>query len=97
MHRLFEWIKTLWQEKVNLFIKGSFGGGLISGIFLFGSSLHGTASIVIEAVLKIVAVGLSALVSGCATVLGNDLAHWIKDKWKKRTSKRAQVRKKKAA
>jgi len=98
MHRIYEWLKAVWQEKINLFIKGSFGGGLISGVFLFGSSLHGATSIIIEGLLKIIAVGLSAIVSGCATVLGNDLALWIKSKWKRMTIKRKiQNRKKKAA
>jgi len=96
MHRLYEWLKALWQEKINLFIKGSFGGGIISGIFLFGSPFHSTASIIIEGLLKITIVGISAIVSGCATVLGNDLAAWMKIKWKKFTTKRAsKIRKKK--
>lgn len=98
MHRIYEWLKAVWQEKITLFIKGSFGGGFISFIFLYNSSLHGTASIIVESLLKIIAVGVSAIVSGCMTVLGNDLAKWIKAKWKRITVKRKiQNRKKKAA
>lgn len=97
MHRIYEWLKAIWQEKINLFIKGSFGGGIISGIFLFRGSFHGVSSIIIEGILKILLVGISAIVSGCFTVLGNDMAHWIKTKIKKQTVKRSQIRKKKAA
>ena len=97
MHRLYEWLKALWQEKINIFIKGFCGGGIVSGIFLFGSSINDAAFLVLAYILKILAVGVSGLISGCATVLGNDFAAWVKAKWKKRTIKRSQNPKKKAA
>jgi hypothetical protein len=98
MHRLFEWLKALWQEKINLFIKGFCGGTIISGIFLFRESVSDPAALVVIALLKLLATGIAGVVSGCATVLGNDFAAWIKLKWKKFTTKRAQkIRKKKAA
>lgn len=98
MHRLYEWLKALWSEKVNTFIKGFCGGSIISGIFLFRDSTHDAGAFVIIALLKILAVGISGIVSGCATVLGNDFAAWLKSKWKKLTAKRiTRNRKKKAA
>lgn len=98
MHRLYEWLKALWQEKINVFIKGFCGGTIISGIFLFRESVHDPASLVFIALLKLLATGIAGIVSGCATVLGNDFAAWLKAKWKKFTTKRAQkIRKKKAA
>lgn len=98
MHRLYEWLKALWQEKINVFIKGFCGGTIISGIFLFRESVGDTASLFFIALLKVIATGIAGVVSGCATVLGNDFAAWLKVKWKKFTTKRAQkIRKKKAA
>ena len=83
MQRLIEWIKAVFQEKVNIFIKGFFGGSIISGIFLFGGTVHAVAFPVFEYFIKIIAVGISGVISGCATVFGNDLAQWIKSKMKK--------------
>lgn len=98
MHRIYEWVKALWQEKVNVFIKGFCGGSIVSGIFLFRESIHDPAALVLIALLKLLATGIGGVISGCATVLGNDFAKWMKLKWKTFTTKRVQrVRKKKAA
>lgn len=99
MHRIYEWLRIALNEKVNLFIRGLIGGCCISGIFLFRSPIHDATVIIFFLVycLKLLAVGLSGIISGCASVLGNDLAKWIKSKWRRATVKRVQNRKKKAA
>lgn len=97
MQRLFEWIRAIFQEKVNIFVKGFFGGSIISGIFLFGGQFHDVAFPVLAYSLKLLALTVSGIVSGCATVMGNDLAKWIKTKWERMTTKRKENRKKKAA
>jgi hypothetical protein len=99
MHRLFEWLRAFWQEKINIFIKGFCGGTIVSGIFLFRESVSDPASLIFIGLLKLLLVGVTGIISGCATVLGNDFAAWIKAKWKKITTKRVSggIRKKKAA
>jgi hypothetical protein len=97
MHRLFEWLRAFWQEKINIFIKGFFGGTIVSGIFLFRESVNDPASLIFIGLLKLILVGVTGIISGCATVLGNDFAAWIKSKWKKLTTKRVQKNNKKKA
>ena len=81
MHRLNEWLRALFQEKVNIFVKGFFGGGIISGIFLFGGPIHAIDFPLFAYFIKVLAIGVSGVISGCATVLGNDFAKWLKKKW----------------
>lgn len=92
MHRIYEWLKVLWGEKINVFIKGCTGGWVLTGIFLFGSNLSDKSSFLIAYLIKVLAVGVSGLISGCATVMGNDLYHWAKDKFLKKKVKRKQNR-----
>jgi len=88
MQRLYEWLRAIWQEKVNLFIKGFFGGGFICGIFLFGGPIHAIDFPLLAYFVKVVAIGVSGVISGCATVLGNDFAKWLKKKWAQLISKK---------
>jgi len=90
MQRIFDWLKILWGEKINIFIKGATGGWIVSGIFLFGSNLSHKSAFLIAYLVKVFAVGVSGLISGCATVAGNDLYKWAKDKIAKRKTKRKQ-------
>lgn len=92
MHRIYEWLKTLWGEKINIFIKGATSGWLVSGVLLFGSNLSDQGAFIIAYLVKVIAVGISGLISGCATVMGNDLYHWAKDKFLKKKVKRKQNR-----
>lgn len=86
MRNFYEWLKIIWGEKINIFIKGFFGGGFVSGIFLFGSPIHDVhfVALFFSYFLKLVAVGLSGVVSGCATVWGSDIAKWFNKKIFKR-------------
>lgn len=88
MHRIYEWLKALWGEKINVFIKGCTGGWVLTGIFLFGSNLSDKSSFLIAYLVKVFAVAISGLISGCATVMGNDLYKWAKAKMLKKTAKR---------
>lgn len=91
MHRLYEWLKTILQEKINIFIKGFFGGSIVSGIFLFDSPIIHTTSItfiIIEYLFKVLVIAVTGVVSGCASMLGNDLAVWIKTTYKKIKSRK---------
>jgi hypothetical protein len=84
MSRFYEWLKIVFTEKVNLFIKGGFGGWLFSGILLFDSTPTGSVIVVILTILlKIAVMCLSGFFSGLCTVLGNDFAKWLKAKWGK--------------
>jgi hypothetical protein len=92
MRRIYEWLKILWGEKINIFIKGATGGWIVSGMFLFGSSLSDKGAFLVAYFIKVVAVGVSGLISGCATVMGNDMYHWTKSKILKRKVKRKQIK-----
>jgi len=97
MHRIYEWIKHLFKEKVNIFIKGATGGWLLSGIFLFGSHFDSKTSFLIAYLIKVFAVTVSGVISGFATVFGNDMYRWVKSKViKKRVSNKSNKRKKAA-
>lgn len=97
MHRIYGWLKIIWQEKINIFIKGALGGGIVSGIFLFGSTIGDKGVLLLEYTLKLLAATVSGLITGCASVLGNDLAQWIRAKWTNKVQKTKQKRKRKAA
>lgn len=88
MQRIFDWLKLIWGEKINLFIKGATSGTIISGLFLFGSNLSDKGAFLLAYLIKVLAVAISGLISGCATVMGNDLYHWIKEKIVKKKAKR---------
>lgn len=95
MQRLFEWIKFFIKEKINIFYKGFWGGGIISGIFLFGSNFSSTTIFIYAYLIKLLAVVITGLISGFTTVLGNDLYQWMKSKiidHKKETKKRPKRR-----
>lgn len=94
MQRFNEWLKAIFQEKINIFVKGFFGGGTISGIFLFGSSFHSISSMLLEGAVKLLVAGIAGVASGCATVLGNDMAKWLKLKWKRFVKKKDQTKSK---
>lgn len=90
MQRLYEWLTILWREKINLFFKGATSGWVVSGILLFGSNLSDKGAFLIAYLIKVFAVGISGLISGCATVAGNDLYKWAKDRITKKKTKRKQ-------
>ena len=81
MHRFYEWLKILWGEKINIFIKGATGGWIISGIFLFGSNLSDKSAFLLAYLIKVFAVTVSGVISGFATVAGNDMYKWAKEKY----------------
>lgn len=78
MHRIYEWIRVILQEKVNVFIKGASSGGLLSGVLLFGSSIHDKNSLLFTYTIKLFAVLVCGVISGFASVLGNDAYKWVK-------------------
>jgi len=80
MNRFYEWLKLLLQEKVNIFIKGATSGWLLAGIFLFGSSLNPQSPFILTYIIKVFAVAVTGLISGFATVFGNDIYRWSKSK-----------------
>lgn len=91
MHRLYDWLKTILQEKINTFIKGFCGGSIVSGIFLFDNPLfygHSIPLIVIEYLIKVIAIGLTGIISGAASIFGKDLAGYLKNYYKKFRSKK---------
>jgi hypothetical protein len=96
MRRIYEWIRFFLQEKINIFIKGATGGWLISGIFLFGSNIHDKATFLVTYLVKVFAVAVSGLISGFATVLGNDIYQWAKTKYIKKATTSKNKRKKAA-
>lgn len=87
MHRIYEWLKILWGEKINVFIKGATGGWLISGIFLFNSSISDKRAFLLAYLIKVFAVTVSGVISGFATVFGNDMYKWLKEKVIKKKTK----------
>jgi len=101
MRRISEWLKIVFAEKINVFIKGCLGGGILFGTFLFRDNVHDIPfwMLALTYFVKLLAVIVSALASGYFTVLGNDLVVLTKQKWKKCRAKRKvnQIRKKKAA
>ncbi len=84
MHRIYEWLKVIWGEKINVFIKGATGGWIISGIFLFGSNFSDKGAFLLAYLVKVFAVTVSGVISGFATVFGNDMYKWVKAKVIKR-------------
>jgi xanthine/uracil/vitamin C permease (AzgA family) len=84
MHRIYELIKHVFKEKVNIFIKGALGGWMFSGVLLFGGNITSTRDLVATYLLKLLAVSVSGLITGFVTVLGNELAHMVKAKASKR-------------
>lgn len=97
MHRFYEWIKFVIGEKINIFYKGFFSGSILSGIFLFGSSLDSKTFLVYAYIVKVLAVVITGALSGFATVLGNDVYHWLKSKLTNKKSISKSKRKNKAA
>lgn len=97
MHRFYEWLKVIWGEKINIFIKGATGGWIISGIFLFGSNLSDKGAFLLAYMIKLFAVTVSGIISGFATVFGNDLYKWAKARILKRKSISNKSKRKKAA
>lgn len=95
MHRVYEWVKFIVQQKVNVFIKGAFSGGFVSAIFLFGSNLSSHGAFVVAFLIKTFAVIVTGLLSGFATVLGNDIYQWAKAKFIKK--KATKIKRKKVA
>ncbi len=89
-NRFYEWLKIIWGEKINIFIKGATGGWIISGIFLFGSNLSDKSAFLLAYLVKVFAVTVSGVISGFATVAGNDKYKWVKEKYltKKQIKKR---------
>jgi|SRR5688572_28862182 hypothetical protein len=90
MHRIYEWLKVIWREKINIFIKGATGGWLVSGVLLFGSNLSDKSAFLLAYLVKVFAVTVSGVISGFATVAGNDMYKWVKAKYisKKTKTKR---------
>src|ERR1044072_2230787 len=87
MHRIYEWLRVIWGEKINIFIKGATGGWIISGIFLFNSSISDKRAFLFAYLIKVFAVTVSGVISGFATVFGNDMYKWLKEKVIKKKTK----------
>lgn len=87
MHRIYEWLKVIWGEKVNVFIKGATSGWIISGLFLFNSHISNKRAFLLAYLVKVFAVTVSGVISGFATVFGNDAYKWVKDRVVKRKTK----------
>lgn len=97
---IYEWAKIVInfaKEKINIFYRGFFGGSIISGTLLFGGSVNSTTLLFYAYIIKVLAVLIAGLISGFATVLGNDIYHWAKAKLIKRKAKIQKRRTKKAA
>lgn len=97
MHRFYEWLKFIIKEKVNVFYKGFCSGSILSWIFLFGSDFHSKVFLLYAYLIKVLAVIISGLLSGFATVLGNDVYKWVKTKITNKKSITKHRRKNKAA
>lgn len=97
MQRLFEWLKLFINEKINVFVKGFIGGTVVSGIFLFGSNITSTHYLIYAYLLKLFAVIVSGFISGFATILGNDVYHWAKNKILNRKPETKKRQKRRAA
>lgn len=97
MHRFYEWLKFLVREKINIFYKGFCSGTILSWIFLFGSDIHSKVFILYAYLIKVLAVVIGGVLSGFATVLGNDVYKWLKAKITNRKSVTKSKRKNKAA
>lgn len=97
MHRFYEWVKLFIREKINIFYKGFCSGTILSWIFLFGSDFHSKVFILYAYLIKVLAVVVSGVLSGFATVLGNDIYHWVKSRIVKKKSVIKSKRKNKAA
>lgn len=97
MHRFYEWLKFFIKEKINIFYKGFCSGSILSGIFLFGSNLNPQTFLLYAYLIKVLAVVITGVLSGFATVLGNDMYHWIKSRIIKKKSTLKSKRKNKAA
>lgn len=98
--RIYEWAKIIYnvaKEKINIFYRGFFGGSIISGTLLFGSSASSTTLLIYAYLIKVLAVLIAGLISGFATILGSDVYHWLKAKLINRKTKRQKRRTKKAA
>jgi len=95
MHRIYEWIRIIFKEKINAFIKGFTGGSILSYIFLYGSSFDSKYDIIIVTVVKLIAIGVGGLVSGIANLVCTDVYAWAKTKWikkKKTKTKRNETK-----
>lgn len=97
MHRIYEWVKIIFQEKINVFFKGAMSGWLLAGIFLFGSNINTKDSLLIAYLIKVFAVTVTGVISGFATVFGNDAYKWVKAKVLKRKITSHKSKRKKAA
>ena len=97
MSRFYEWIKFFIKEKVNIFYKGFCSGSILSWIFLFGSDFNSKVFLLYAYLIKVFAVVVSGVLSGFATVLGNDVYKWVKTKITNKKSAIKSKRKNKAA
>jgi len=87
MHRIYEWVRIIFKEKVNAFFKGFTGGSIVSYLFLYNSNFSGKHDILIATVVKIIAIGVGGVISGFANILGTDFYKWAKAKVLKRKTK----------
>lgn len=97
MHRFYEWLRFFIGEKINIFYKGFYSGTILSGIFLFGSNLNSKGFLLYAYLIKVLAVVITGVLSGFATVLGNDIYHWVKSKMVNKRASIKSKRKNKAA
>jgi hypothetical protein len=97
MQRFYEWIKLIFQEKVNSFVKGFTGAAIVSYIFLFNSNLDSKGSIILATIIKLFAISVSGIIGGFANILGTDLYKWAKGKFTKKRITSKNKRNKKAA
>jgi hypothetical protein len=97
MRRLYEWIRILIKEKINIFYKGFCSGSILSWIFLFGSGFNSEVFLLYAYLIKVFAVVVSGVLSGFATLLGSDFYKWVKSKIANKKSAIKSKRKNKAA
>lgn len=97
MRRLYEWIRFFINEKINIFYKGFCSGSILSWILLFGSDFNSKVFLLYAYIIKVFAVVVSGVLSGFATVLGNDVYKWLKAKITNKKSVIKSKRKNKAA
>lgn len=91
-HGLFaaivDFFKNLHGDAATFFKWAGIGGGF-SGIFLFGSSLHGY-DLVFTIIVKCCYTCSLAILSGMAAVIGKKIGHWVILKFKKKKPSKEQ-------
>lgn len=59
----------------------------MAGIFLFNSNISSPRALLLEYLIKVLAVAVTGVISGFATVWGNDMYQWVKAKFLNKKAK----------